>query len=248
MSKSRSGIQRFELKYNIDIFQYYAIRNHLSAYMRKDKFTSIEPDQRYFVRSLYYDTRDYAAFHEKMGGDTNRVKYRIRTYSPELGDKTKVRVEMKVKRGNAMEKYSEFLPREGVRNYGHNPSFHGFYSPVLQEYERGIRMRNLLPMILVEYYRECYEDRSNSGLRVTFDHDVRSALSDTLFPEEPPFYRTHHPHRVVFEVKHWDEPPVWLSYLVRDQGLKLVANSKFTQGIQVARHELYHPDGVIWVR
>ncbi|NLK50446.1 MAG: polyphosphate polymerase domain-containing protein [Candidatus Cloacimonetes bacterium] len=248
MSTPSRSVQRFELKYNINIFQYYAIRNQIMSHMRKDRFTLIEPTQRYFVRSLYYDTRDYASFHEKMGGDTNRVKYRIRTYGPVLDDSTKIRVELKVKRGNAMEKYSEFLPAEKIQNYGFDPDFHGCQSPVFQEYERGVRLRNLQPMILVEYQREAFEDRAQNGLRITFDHDVRSCSSHELFPSQPKFYRTHNPHRVVLEIKHWESPPRWLSNLVRDHGLKLVANSKFTQGLQAARHELYHPDGVVWIR
>jgi hypothetical protein len=42
--------------------------------------------------------------------------------------------------------------------------------------------------------------------------------------------------------------PTWLEKLVRGHGLKVIANSKYTQSIQIARHDLHHPHNVILVR
>ena len=50
------------------------------------------------------------------------------------------------------------------------------------------------------------------------------------------------------EIKYKDDLPSWVKNLVQAYGLKIIANSKFTQGIQAARHDLSHPDGIVIIR
>ncbi|MBN2434557.1 MAG: polyphosphate polymerase domain-containing protein [Spirochaetes bacterium] len=242
-----AGAWRFELKYRISYFDYYKIRSALAPYMKKDFFTLKEPDEKYLVRSLYYDTYDYKAYDEKMSGDCDRIKFRLRTYSDTYSDDVKVRAELKVRRGNAMEKFTAFVKGSDYRCFMHNGLWN-VKNPVLDEYARYVYMRELKPQILIQYFREGFEERARGGLRITFDHNVQSIQSDTLFPEKNAFLRHHMPHTVVLEIKCRNERPQWLRSLVRDHGLKIIANSKFTQGIQASRHDLYHPDGVVLVR
>jgi hypothetical protein len=56
------------------------------------------------------------------------------------------------------------------------------------------------------------------------------------------------PRNTVLEIKFKDNLPLWLGNLVREHGLKVIANSKYTEGLQIARHDLYHPEKVILVR
>lgn len=246
-SMSVHGAWRFELKYRINYFDYYQIRSALVPYMKKDYFTLKGQGQKYLVRSLYYDTYDYKSYDEKMSGDCDRIKFRLRTYSDTYSDEGKVRAELKVRRGNAMEKFTAFVNGCDYKSFMKNGLWN-VDNPVLDEYSRYVHLRELKPQILIQYLREGYEERARGGLRITFDHNVRSIQSDTLFPENNAFLRHHMPHTVVLEIKCRNERPQWLRNLVRDHGLKIIANSKFTQGIQASRHDLYHPDGVVLVR
>jgi hypothetical protein len=238
---------RIELKYRLSYFQYLKIRNAIYAHMKKDRYTSASIGSGYLVRSLYYDTYDYSAFFEKMSGDSNRIKFRLRSYSDKIDDAEKIRVEIKVRRANLVEKHSTFVSKEDYQYFIRRRCWPTLDNPILAEFERYLHLKDLRPQVLVEYYREGYESRSKDGIRITFDHKVRSGHSATLFPEHL-FFKVHHPHIVVAEIKFNDKLPSWLRTLVQSQGLKIIANSKFTQGIQVARQDLHHPEGIVVVR
>lgn len=243
-----NGNWRYELKYRLDPIQYHKARIALTPYLRPDYHSRVAPGGKYLVRSLYFDTYDYEAFQQKMSGDNFRTKYRVRTYSRSIADDTVVRVELKVRQANAMAKYGSLVPPADYLFFMRRRHWPETRNPVLAEFERCLHLRSLQPLILIEYFREGFEDRTKSDLRITFDHRVRSAHCAALFPEDPVFFRAHHPHSIVLEIKGRRLPPDWLRRLVREQGWELLANSKFTQGILAARQELYHPDGVVVIR
>lgn len=239
---------RFEVKYRISVFEHLMIRNALRPYMVRDRFTELGPGRRYGVRSLYYDTYDYRLYQEKMSGDHERIKFRLRTYSTDIRDNPVIRAEMKVRMGNAMEKHAARVTPEaclGFLRTGHWPEGD---DPVLTEFERHVHLWSLRPVVLIDYQREGYQDRAGEGIRITFDHKVRGTHGDTLFPVDPVFFREFHPGIVVLEIKCRHDRPAWLNRLVREFGLRWVANSKFTQGIQSARRDLWYPGGVVVVR
>ncbi len=239
---------RFELKYRISVLEYHKMRIALRPYMQYDDYTAIAPPGGYLVRSLYFDTYDYRAYHEKMNGDHERIKFRIRTYSKELKEDTRIRAEMKVRKGNAMEKHgatvapNEYLHFIKTRHWPENNN------PILQEFERYVHLWALKPQLLVQYFREGYQDREKNGVRITFDQKVSGAHADTLFPAEHIFMRSLQPQVVILEIKCRHQQPLWLRDFVHNYGLRWVANSKFTQGIQASRQELYHPGGVVIIR
>jgi SPX domain protein involved in polyphosphate accumulation len=238
---------RFELKYRITHYQYLKVRNALRPYMEMDSYTRGAAHQRYLVRSLYFDTSDYRAYEQKMSGDCDRVKFRLRSYETELCEKSAIRVELKMRQGNLMNKKSVFVSNEEYGYFMQNRHWKEVDDPIALEFERQSLTQDLRPVILVEYEREGYQSKLKNGLRITFDHRVRSAHARSLFPSHP-FFRMLMPRRVILEIKFKEDLPSWVERLVREQGLKVIANSKYTQGLQVGRHDLYHPEGVILVR
>jgi SPX domain protein involved in polyphosphate accumulation len=248
MSNYQHGAWRFEVKYRISIFDYHRLCIAIMPFMKRDFYTDRSSLKKYFVRSLYYDTYDYRLYNEKMSGDSERIKLRLRTYSKKISQQTVIRVELKVRKGNGMEKFGvSITPCEYLcfKKTGHWPSN---LNPILQEYERHLHLWALKPQVLVEYVREGFEDRGREGVRITFDHKVCGAQADNLFPNSPPFFREFHPHNIVLEIKTKQNRPKWVHRLIHDYGLRWVANSKFAQGIQTARHDLCYPNGVVVVR
>lgn len=240
---------RFEFKYRITPLQYYAIRNAIAPYMRHDTYTAKRPERRYLVRSLYYETDSFHIYAEKMAGDHGRVKYRLRSYSDTRRVDLSVRVEMKVRRGESLSKYQCFVPFEEYEHFiRHKQWMNPHVDPVLEEFARGVHLMALQPSVLVDYYREAFASRMDDGLRLTFDHQVRSAQADQLYPQPAPFSRVHHSGEVVLEVKYRLKPPSWLKHIIHGYGLRLVANSKFTQGIEAGRRDRHYPNGVLVVR
>ncbi|NIR49003.1 VTC domain-containing protein, partial [candidate division KSB1 bacterium] len=70
--------RRMEIKYMVDRTTRTALTRDLRAFMRPDVHTS--QDGAYLVRSLYYDTKAYKAYHDKMAGAAIRHKLRVRAY------------------------------------------------------------------------------------------------------------------------------------------------------------------------
>ena len=63
----------------------------------------------YHIRSLYFDTIFNDAYFDKMDGDQNRDKYRIRIYN--MRD-TNIKLECKTKVGSLISKRSLGIPRD----------------------------------------------------------------------------------------------------------------------------------------
>lgn len=242
------GVRRLELKYRLNYFQYYQIRNALQPYMKPDHYTTVAQDNKYLVRSLYFETYDYRACYEKMNGESERVKFRLRTYNNSLRGDPIIRAELKARKANNMEKYSAFVSAADYlyfMRYRHWPKAG---DPVRDEFERHLHLKELQPQVLVEYRREGYISRDKDDLRITLDHRTQSAHTTSLFPPQPVFFRLHQPHTVILEIKFCHAQPAWLYDLVRRYGLKIVANSKYAQGIQIARQDLYYSNGVVVIR
>jgi hypothetical protein len=235
-----SATTRFERKYRCTYAQYHAIKNALYPYLQKDSYTRQAPKHKYLVRSLYFDTGRYKIFFEKSGGNSDRLKYRIRTYSDLESDHPDIRVEMKVREANLTKKYGAYTTLEDCQNFLKHRHWLDHADPVLQEFERHVHLINLLPKSLVEYHREGFETKDGSGTRITFDHRIRSAFSHELFPKKV-IWHVHHEQMVVFEVKHINRLEKWFHQLVQSHGLTMVSNSKFAFGIQASQPDLIFP-------
>jgi len=232
-----SATSRFERKYRCAPTQYYALKNALLPYVHKDYYTHIKPNGRYLVRSLYFDASHYPIYFEKMGGNTDRLKYRIRTYSDTSDDKPDIRVEMKVRDGNLTRKFGSYITMENCEHFLKHRHWINVENPVLHEFERHVHLNDLKPKVLVEYHREGYEAMDGSKTRLTFDHRIRSVYSRQLFPKST-LWHVHFEQMVVFEIKHVNPMPDWLQHIIKGQGLKLISNSKFAFGIQASQHDL----------
>ncbi len=235
---------RFEYKYLLTQFEYRQVRNSVLPFVNQDPYTERAPGGAYLVRTLYFDTHDYRAYREKASGDFGRIKLRLRSYSSDAGAGLPVRVEIKARWGWAMGKHTTFVTMEDYRKFMACRHFSGPPDPVTTEFERLVHTRSLRPKMLVEYRREGYKERGGD-VRLTFDHRVQSTRARCLFPENPHF-RTHRGQAVVFEVKSQSERPGWLCRIMRDSGVRNVANSKFGQGVEVSCPDVTTPAWGQW--
>jgi len=234
------GDWRFEYKYHLSLSQYYCVKAAIRPFMHADAYTKIAPNERYFVRSLYYDSLDFRSYQEKVYGNSDRTKLRIRTYSRELDESSEIRVEMKSRKGIAIEKHSTFIPISFYKTYMEEGVWPILEDKVLIEFDRYVRLKTLHPLILVQYSREGYSSNGRENLRITFDHQVESMRSKSLFSYNSVF-RTHKRGVVVLEIKCNKSQPYWLRQLVKTYGLRIVPNSKFAQGIELSRPEIVMP-------
>jgi hypothetical protein len=231
---------RFEYKYWLTYPQYYQVRSAILPYMKPDRFSLAAPEGKYLVRSLYFDTADFRNYEEKINGDSDRVKLRIRTYSKTPLVNGRLRAELKARKGMVMEKHAAWIGFDAYETFMSRRHWPETSDPVLAEFERYVHLKAQRPKIIIEYLRDGFFARSGDDVRLTFDHKVTSACASTLFPERP-FFRKLYPGIVIFEIKCDKRQPNWLRELVQDQGLRIYANSKYARGVEVARPDAITP-------
>ncbi|MFP4618336.1 MAG: polyphosphate polymerase domain-containing protein [Spirochaetaceae bacterium] len=234
-----SPVSRFERKYILDIQTYYRVRNAIAPFTKRDYF-SRRAGGKYLVRSIYYDTRDYRAWYEKEDGNFGRIKLRIRAYTENKEECDKVSVELKTKSGNSMKKYSSLIDYSQYEHFVKTGSWPSYEDETVCEFERLRRVRQLVPVCLVQYQREGFASFDRSPVRITMDHNVVSTRGTSLFPEQP-ILKPHRPKRVILEIKTQGADPAWVTSLVKHQMLSLSANSKYWQGIEIVRPNMVTP-------
>lgn len=231
---------RFEYKYRLPVQQYLRVKNYIQPYMEIDEYSERAPGKKYLVRSIYYDSIKLDAFYEKVEGDSDRIKFRIRTYAEREEEGQVIRAEMKVRKGAITEKYGAFISVGEYREFIKRKRWPEVRDVVLEEYERYVHLKTLNPVLLTQYRREGYRSRSREEIRITFDHRVKSAHSEELFPLSPKFHE-HHNGLIVLEIKCNKQQPEWLRRLAQEQGLRIMANSKYVQGMMAAYPSVVTP-------
>jgi hypothetical protein len=166
---------RFEFKYQLNPFQYHALRRKFKHLLAADRHAG--PEGEYHIRSLYFDNIDNKALHEKLGGFLDREKIRIRIYN--CSDRV-IHLEKKLKHNDFSAKVREPLTRAmtdallaGDPDVLNVPGKRLF----LDVYRR-MKTELLRPKVIVDYVREAYT-YSFGNVRITFDKQLRTGLNNT---------------------------------------------------------------------
>ena len=205
-------------------------------YLQHDYYSELRDDKSYTVRSIYLDTPDLTTYYEKLSGIKIRNKYRGRGYNEWTQD---LNVFLEIKRKNnayiskdrstvLYDDLDEFLDKSDLNKIRNHSS----------QYERKLRAGKnfiyyllkykLRPVINVVYNREALECKFGSGLRVTFDMNLRSRLVqsyDLLFKDDD--LDILNPHYQVLEIKHYQALPSWVPVIVNKYNLRKEAVSKY---------------------
>ena len=228
---------RFELKYQLSVFEHQKIKCALAGFTSLDKYTMATPRKMYLVRSLYFDTFNYNAYVEKMTGENNRVKLRFRSYYKTKDSSPFVNVELKTRRGLKITKYSAMVSTGEYDYFIKRRRWSDNKVGVLIDFERLVHLKNLKPNLLVDYFREAYVPKDKSDVRITFDHSMRFARSSLLFAKSL-FFRSSD-NRIIMEIKTKGEGPRWLQDIAKRYSFKSIPNSKYATGIEQTQNALF---------
>jgi hypothetical protein len=221
---------RYEHKYLLTIKEYYMIKFALKPFVEQDPFSTVAKNERYLVRSLYYDSLDLKAYQDRDHGIYGRIKCRIRAYSHEPNQQQPISIEIKTKRGTFQTKYNALVPSHYYDEFLLNKAFPDNHDPVLTEFARLVKTRQLRPQYLVQYYREGYISKFKEDVRITFDHEVKSARTVDLYDKDI-LLKNHQPAYIVLEIKYAKDEPAWLTTLIKKYSLKRESNSKYIQSV-----------------
>ncbi|MDO9534436.1 MAG: polyphosphate polymerase domain-containing protein [Bacillota bacterium] len=203
---------RNELKHVVTQADALVIRSRLSCLLRPDQ--NAGPDGRYHIRSLYFDTPENKALHEKLEGLPIKEKFRIRFYNH---NHSFIRLEKKIKYFGKGTKLKATLTKEDVQSIlsGEIGFLRDSDQALLRELYLRIKTERLLPRTVVDYMREAYLHPAGN-VRITMDFDIKASISSTdLFDEDLPTASAIDKGLCILEVKYDGFLPEFIQDIVQ---------------------------------
>jgi hypothetical protein len=236
-SDKTEEFSRYEFKYLLDAGLCEQIEAEISNFMRYDGFAHPELDNAYIVRSLYFDDAARTHYYEKIDGQLDRKKYRLRTYTHDDDGEVPIFLEMKGRYNQRVYKQRARIERADLGAfldpYRLAEIAPGDSSEFLERFLFSSLRRRLEPVVLVDYIRRPYVSDYDMNFRVTFDSHLRSTATGDLFPNATPSWRLCEPGRTIIEIKFNRRIPAWFHRVVQAYGLHRLSISKFCRGMEV---------------
>lgn len=203
------------------------LKQRLALAMDIDK-NSVNLDNTYFIRSLYFDDINSTAYYEKIDGVLYRKKYRIRMYN---NDSSFIRLERKWKHNNMTSKDQLKISKENcinlLTNQFDNIDKELLNHSLMKEFITDIKVFGLKPSVIVDYKRLAYT-YPISEVRITFDEKIKSGLYNcNLFNMDRITYDVIDNDEVVLEVKFNEILPEHISIILQTIPMYRQAVSKF---------------------
>ena len=218
---------RHEIKFIISKQMSLILKQRLALAMNVDK-NSVNLDNTYFIRSLYFDDINSTAYYEKIDGVLYRKKYRIRIYN---NDSSFIRLERKWKHNNMTSKDQLKISKENcihlLTNQFDNIDKELLNNSLMKEFITDIKVFGLKPSVIVDYKRLAYTYHI-SEVRITFDERIKSGLYNyNLFNMNRITYDVIDNNEVVLEVKFNEVLPEHISIILKTIPMYRQAVSKF---------------------
>ena len=235
--KENQILYRYEFKYILNKKISDQIEKEARNFMIYDGHVKKKLNNKYFVRSLYFENNFSSNFYEKVDGMQIRRKYRLRTYSNFFDPKVPIFFEVKgrisertyKKRINIKNKYLNlFLSQSQNFNllnlYPNNKMIINFIFDSFR--------KNLKPLILVDYKRRPYINKFGLYFRLTFDTNLLSSKTNNLFSNDKySSWLECKAGYTILEVKFDRSIPAWFHRIIQCYNLKRKSISKFVLGM-----------------
>jgi hypothetical protein len=237
--KTQLHFLRYEFKYILSKSLRHEIENELSHFMELDPFVKKVENNKYFVRSLYFDDPFDSFYNEKVDGLLNRTKFRLRTYSYNYNKEIPIFLEIKGRYNNYVFKhrtnlknndYFKFIKKIKLvqnnndikNNYKENKIFNQF---IYDFYRKKIK-----PCILIDYKRRPYISKYDYNFRLTFDEEIRAYKTNELFSKNIKLKRKVFPTYTILEIKFPKHIPAWFHRIIKTYELNRHSFSKYCKG------------------
>jgi len=225
-------MNRIEMKFIVPFADYFSFRERLKFYATRD-LHSLESGQ-YPIFSTYFDTHDLEFYHDKIEGEFEHVKIRLRGYAKSLAESEVVFLESKIKHnkfqtkirvpfqfGNQLDKLeSSLLESE---------------HPDLSFFQEQCGKKSMRPACNVYYNREAFSLKCGfDDIRINFDTDILY-LHRNEQTVQPIHFETRQllvPGTVVMEIKHSDfSLPSFLQKELNQMDTSITTFSKYANSV-----------------
>lgn len=219
----QTNFKRYEKKYMLTQEQQENLMKQLLPYIKEDKFG------RYTICNIYYDTDDWELIRQSIQKPVYKEKLRVRSYGVP-GDEDKAFIEIKKKYKGIVYKRRITAQAKDVE-----PILTDGSSFEIKKSDEQIRNEILWfqsfyrtqPRIFIGYDRQAFAGIQDSGLRITFDTNIRwrdeeldlrcGDYGQPVLPGE----------QVLMEIKMPGACPLWLAHILNDSGIYPTSFSKY---------------------
>jgi hypothetical protein len=228
---------RVEIKYLVSRTTRTGLVRDLSAFLTPD--THADAQGFYGVRSLYLESPDYSAYHDKLAGLGVRHKLRARTYGADLEQASTVRLEIKSRYLQQIVKKVVDLPREQYavveaamlrRILPPEEILSAF--PGTREFFYRLKRHGMEPKILLQYRRQALERWDGGRIRVSIDDDLIATRNLELLGPLHGARRILEYGNAIVEFKLEGAMPFWLHTMIAKYELVDRAMSKFCSSVR----------------
>lgn len=215
---------RREYKYRVPYHLLDDCINYFSKKMITDDFNKgVEP---YIIRSLYYDSPTYMFYTQKVRGNNNRTKIRLRTYGNEK-NAAPVFLEFKNKLGEKIFKERAVIKPKYLEDvYLRNIPID---DKVFEAYKYNRQLYGIRPAALVVYDRIAFL-QDNLNFKVTIDYNIDTINSSDLWFPRSSMHRVN-TKVFVLEMKFEKSIPDFFTKYVMAHNLQRKPFSKYTKSI-----------------
>jgi hypothetical protein len=238
-NKLKTEFLRYEFKYLLPEKLRNAVEAELGHFVEFDPFVANQPNQKYFVRSLYFDDERHSAFYEKTDGMLSRRKFRLRTYSNTPDSKVPIFLEEKGRHNNLVIKNRTRLSESAFssiadlkRPIASTIMDHTDKGMVAEKFRFSYYKKDLRPVALIDYSRRPYVSRLDTEFRLTFDDNLYATPTNGLWPTDTFGRRNCVPGHTIMEVKFRYHMPAWFHAVVQSYNLRRISISKIVCGMK----------------
>lgn len=210
--------ERYEEKYLLSAAQYQAIMAGLRGRMQPDLFG------RSMVSSIYYDTPDYRLIRTSLDKPDYKEKLRVRAYGNPSSE-SKAFVELKKKVDGIVYKRRVEMPLSQA-NLLLSGKKTELDTQITREIQYFVRFYQPQPSVFLSYRRVAYTG-AESGLRITFDDDIRFRTSALRLNAGIWGQELLAPGMTLMEIKAPGAMPRWLCELLNHNRVYPVSFSKY---------------------
>ena len=238
--KSPLHFARLEFKYLLSAKKRLAVERDLQYFLQYDPFVIDRDDHRYIVRSLYYDTQRYSAFHDKIDGLHTRSKFRLRTYTESSTEPAPVFLEIKGRHNNLVFKHRtpvdltlQELLTLSDQSLSKALIDRSVQDKVSDQFTFELFRKNLRPVALIDYQRRPYISKYDPSFRITFDEQLFATKTNCLFPDGGVQKKRVVAGYTILEVKFRHHMPSWFHQVIQSHELNRLSISKIVSGMEV---------------
>ena len=212
--------ERYEIKYRINRRQKERLLTVMSPYMSPDQYG------RTTICNIYYDTPSHRLIRRSIEKPVYKEKLRIRSYGPATAD-SKVFVELKKKYKSIVYKRRVALDETTATAYLRGEAAAGD-GQIVREIDYFLNFyAPLAPAMYLCYDREAFHAIDGSGLRITFDDNIRWREEELTLCSAPSGTPLLTDDEVLMEVKTAAALPLWLTQALTAERIFKTPFSKY---------------------